>query len=202
MKKISLSFSWLLAVLFLLSAQSCTTNTRSGQDNESEEQPMLQDEKQAEPQVIKAVCVLHPTEGNDVKGIVTFTESSTGVVTVIADLEGLTPGKHGFHIHQYGDCTKPDGTSAGGHFNPEHKDHGGPTDMDRHVGDLGNIEAGEDGTAHIELTDTMLKLNGASSIIGRGIIVHAGEDDLTSQPTGAAGARVACGVIGIADPNS
>ncbi|QGY48043.1 superoxide dismutase family protein [Maribellus comscasis] len=163
---------------------------------------MLQDEKQAEPQVIKAVCVLHPTEGNDVKGIVTFTESSTGVVTVIADLEGLTPGKHGFHIHQYGDCTKPDGTSAGGHFNPEHKDHGGPTDMDRHVGDLGNIEAGEDGTAHIELTDTMLKLNGASSIIGRGIIVHAGEDDLTSQPTGAAGARVACGVIGIADPNS
>ena len=97
-----------------------------------------------------------------------------------------------------GDCSAADGTSTGGHFNPENKNHGGPTDAERHVGDMGNIEAAADGTAHLELSDSLLAFSGKHSIIGRAIIVHAGEDDLTSQPTGAAGARVACGVIGIA----
>ncbi|MCG6187104.1 superoxide dismutase family protein [Maribellus maritimus] len=196
MKKISLPFTGLLTALLFMSVQSCTNSTKNNQESEKEIQPVLE-EKHAETNFTKAICVLHPTEGNDVKGTVTFTKTTSGV-DVVADLEGLTPGKHGFHIHEYGDCSKPDGTSAGGHFNPDHKDHGGPADMERHVGDLGNIEAGEDGKAHLELNDTMIKLNGEHSIIGRGIIVHAGEDDLTSQPTGAAGARVACGVIGIA----
>ncbi len=146
----------------------------------------------------KAVCVLHPTEGNDVTGLVTFTKTDSGI-HVVADVQGLTEGKHGFHIHQYGDCSSPDGKSAGGHFNPDGKDHGAPTSADRHVGDLGNITAGADGTAHLEMTDTLLAFQGPHSIIGRGIIVHAGEDDFVTQPTGNAGARVACGVIGIAN---
>jgi Cu-Zn family superoxide dismutase len=194
MRKESLLFNWLLAGLFL-GAVACTNSTKNEQQ-ESETQPVMEI-KHAETSVKKAICVLHPTEGNDVKGTVTFTQNGSGV-NIVADLEGLTPGTHGFHIHEFGDCSKPDGTSAGGHFNPEHKDHGAPSDSVRHVGDLGNIEAKDDGTAHLELNDTMIKLNGEHSIIGRSIIVHAGEDDLESQPTGDAGARVACGVIGIA----
>lgn len=145
----------------------------------------------------RAVAVLHPTEGNDVLGIVTFTKVADGV-EVVADVSGLTPGKHGFHIHEFGDCGATDATSAGGHFNPLGMPHGAPTDAKRHLGDLGNLIADSLGQAHYEWTDTLLVLNGANSIIGRAVIVHAGEDDLVSQPTGNAGPRVACGVIGIA----
>jgi Cu-Zn family superoxide dismutase len=145
----------------------------------------------------KAVAVLHPTEGNEVRGIVWFTKEEGGV-RVVAEIEGLTPGKHGFHLHAYGDCSSPDGKSAGGHFNPEGKNHGSPDDAERHVGDLGNLEADESGKARYDRVDSHLSLAGPNSIIGRGVIVHAQADDLTSQPTGAAGARMACGVIGIA----
>lgn len=147
--------------------------------------------------VNNAICVLHPTEGNTVNGIVTFTKTNSGI-HVVADIEGLTPGKHGFHIHEFGDCSKSDGTTAGGHLNPENMEHGSQTDSVRHVGDLGNIVANAEGQAHLDQTDTMISMSGEHSIIGRGIVVHMGEDDLKTQPTGAAGARVACGVIGIA----
>ena len=147
--------------------------------------------------VTKAVCVLYPTKDSKVTGIVTFTKTDKGM-HVIADVHGLTPGKHGFHIHQYGDCSAPDGTSTGGHFNPDNMKHAGPMAKERHEGDMGNIEANAMGDAHLDYVDPKLSFDGEHSIIGRGIIVHAGEDDLTSQPTGAAGARVACGVIGIA----
>jgi Cu-Zn family superoxide dismutase len=111
---------------------------------------------------------------------------------------GLNPGQYGFHIHEYGDCTAPAGTSAGGHFNPENQPHAGPDQAQRHVGDLGNLEADNSGNAHYEKTDTHLKFDGRDSIIGRGVIVHTGVDDLVSQPSGNAGPRVACGVIGVA----
>lgn len=147
--------------------------------------------------VTKAIAVLHPTEGNQAHGTVTFTREGSAM-RVVAHIEGVTPGKHGFHVHQFGDCSASDGTSAGGHFNPDNTAHGAPAGIPRHVGDLGNIEADATGTAHLELVDSLMTFSGPHSIIGRGLIVHAGEDDLTSQPTGAAGARVACGVIGIA----
>ncbi len=150
-------------------------------------------------EITKAVAELHGTKGNNISGTVTFTKEADGI-KVVADITGLKHGKHGFHIHEYGDCTADDGSSAGGHFNPENVKHGAPTDSVRHVGDLGNIEAGQDGNAHLELTDTLLSFSGPHSIIGRGVIVHGGEDDLTSQPSGNAGPRVACGVIGIAKP--
>jgi Cu-Zn family superoxide dismutase len=145
----------------------------------------------------KAVAVLHPTQGSNATGTVYFSRTQNGIL-VTADVMGLSPGKHGFHIHEFGDCTAPDGTSAGGHFNPENQPHAGPDAAKRHVGDLGNIEADASGNAHYKRTDAHLKFDGRDSIIGRGVIVHAGEDDLVSQPTGNAGPRVACGVIGIA----
>jgi superoxide dismutase, Cu-Zn family len=145
----------------------------------------------------RAVAVLHPTTGNAVEGQVTFTKADGGV-KVSAHITGLTPGKHGFHIHEYGDCTAPDGTSAGGHFNPEGNPHGAPTDAKRHEGDLGNVEANDQGVADLEYVDTHASFEGESSILGRGVIVHAGADDLKTQPTGNAGGRVACGVIGAA----
>lgn len=142
-----------------------------------------------------AVADLVPTEGNTVRGKVEFILDENGVMRVTAMVEGLTPGKHGFHIHETGDCSAPDGTSAGGHFNPEGVAHGAPMDATRHVGDLGNLEANDEGIATIEYVDPMLTFEGEHTILGKGVIVHAGEDDLVSQPTGAAGARVACGVI-------
>jgi len=144
----------------------------------------------------KAVCVLYPTKGNNVSGTVTFTQTENGI-KVVADLQGLTKGKHGFHIHECGDCSSADGSSAGGHFNPEMESHGAPTDSIRHVGDLGNIEADSTGNASLEFIDTMIALDGEHSIIGRSVIIHKNEDDLITQPTGNADGRVACGVIGI-----
>lgn len=144
-----------------------------------------------------AIAVLYPTEGNKVDGTVTFTQVTDGI-KIVAHIEGLTPGKHGFHIHEYGDCSSPDGASAGGHFNPAMMPHGAPTDMNRHEGDIGNVMADSAGVAHLEWTDKIMTFSGPNSIIGHSVIVHAKEDDMKTQPTGNAGARVACGVIGIA----
>jgi superoxide dismutase, Cu-Zn family len=145
----------------------------------------------------KAICVLYPTQGNNVTGTITFTKTNEGI-KVIADLQGLSQGMHGFHIHEFGDCSSADGVSAGGHFNPDKMQHAGPMDMSRHEGDMGNIMADASGKAHLEYTDKMLTFEGPHSILGRSIIVHKGEDDLKSQPAGNAGPRVACGVIGVA----
>lgn len=150
-------------------------------------------------EVKKAIAVLHPASGSQVMGTVTFTKTDGGV-QVVADVTGLPPGKHGFHIHEFGDCSAPDATSAGGHFNPTNDPHAGHDAAKRHEGDLGNIEADSSGKAHLELTDKMMTMSGDKSIIGRGLIVHEKADDLTTQPTGNAGGRVACGVIGVAKP--
>ena len=151
----------------------------------------------AEQGIGKANAVISPTQGNKVKGVLTFTKVDNGI-KVVADFEGLTPGLHGFHVHQYGDCSAPNGDSAGGHFNPQGKPHGAPAAKERHAGDLGNLTAGDDGKAHLEWTDPILSFEGRNSIIGRSVIVHANADDLTSQPAGNSGPRIGCGVIGIA----
>jgi Cu-Zn family superoxide dismutase len=145
---------------------------------------------------LRAAAELQPTAGNRAFGTVTFS-SRNGEVRIVAELEGLEPGRHGFHIHAKGDCSAADGTSAGGHFNPHGTAHGAPDNPpgERHVGDLGNLEAAEDGTAHYQRSDRSIALDGPDSILGKAVIVHALADDLTSQPTGNAGARLACGVI-------
>ncbi|MEP7249042.1 MAG: superoxide dismutase family protein [Spartobacteria bacterium] len=147
----------------------------------------------------KAIAVLHPTKDSKVEGTVTFTASGDAV-KIVADVTGLTPGKHGFHIHEFGDCSSSDGKAAGGHFNPGKSPHAGHDATPRHEGDLGNLEADASGKAHLELTDKMMTMSGEKSILGRGVIVHEKEDDLKSQPVGNAGGRLACGVIGIAKP--
>jgi Cu-Zn family superoxide dismutase len=147
----------------------------------------------------KAIAVLSSASGSKVTGTVTFTKSGDEV-KVAADVTGLTPGKHGFHIHEFGDCSAPDATSAGGHYNPEKHQHADRTATDRHVGDLGNLEADASGKAHLDWTDKMLRLGGDGSILGLAVIVHEKEDDLKSQPVGNAGGRLACGIIGVAKP--
>jgi Cu-Zn family superoxide dismutase len=145
----------------------------------------------------KAIAVLSPASDSKVMGTVTFTRSGDAV-KVVADITGLTPGKHGFHIHEFGDCSDPKAASAGGHFNPNKHQHGAPDAGDRHEGDMGNIEADASGKAHLELTDKVMKLSGDDSIVGHAVIVHEKADDLKTQPTGDAGGRLACGVIGVA----
>jgi Cu-Zn family superoxide dismutase len=148
--------------------------------------------------VRKAVCVLHHTQGHEAHGTIWFTQKGEEI-EISGEITGLKPGMHAFHVHEFGDCSAPDAMSAGGHFNPEGMPHGDLHSKKRHVGDLGNIQADNRGKAVVDIRDTVIKLNGPHSIVGRGLIVHAAPDDF-SQPVGNAGGRVACGVIGIAKP--
>uniref|UniRef100_A0A8D3E8J3 Superoxide dismutase [Cu-Zn] n=1 Tax=Scophthalmus maximus TaxID=52904 RepID=A0A8D3E8J3_SCOMX len=152
--------------------------------------------------VLKAVCVLKGA--GETAGTVHFEQevSDAAPVKLTGKISGLAPGEHGFHVHAFGDNTNGC-ISAGPHFNPHSKTHAGPNDVDRHVGDLGNVIAGADNTAEINITDKMLTLNGPYSIIGRTMVIHEKADDLgkggneESLKTGNAGGRLACGVIGI-----
>ena len=144
----------------------------------------------------RGISVLHPTAGNKVSGTVTFTPVADGV-QVHAEIAGLTPGKHGFHIHEFGDCSAADASSAGAHFNPTNQPHAGPDTAARHEGDMGNVEADASGNAKLHYVDHQISLtNDAKSAIGRSVVVHAKPDDLKTQPSGDAGGRIACGVIG------
>lgn len=148
-----------------------------------------------------AVAVVHPTAGQKAEGVVWFMQSGD-TVKVVADLSGLSPNsKHGFHIHEWGDCSDPAAKSAGGHYNPQGHPHAGPQADSHHAGDLGNVEADAQGKAHLELTlhDVTIR-GGENPIIGRSVILHAKADDLKTQPSGDAGDRVGCGVIGLAQP--
>ena len=146
--------------------------------------------------VSKAMAVLHPIQGSGSEGTVTFSKEKDGI-RVVAQVIGLKPGLHGFHVHEFGDCSPPDARNAGDHFNPAKLPHGGPTGDKRHAGDMGNLEAGANGVGKYDAVVSHLAFEGPNSIIGRSIIVHALPDDLSTQPTGGAGARITCGVIGI-----
>ena len=150
--------------------------------------------------ITKAVAVLRATKsGGEAGGKITFTKVEGGI-KVEGEVTGLTPGMHGFHIHEFGDVSTPDAMSAGGHFNPGKAAHAGLDTPMRHVGDLGNIEANDKGVAKVDVTIPHLSFTGAESILGRGLIVHEKADDLKTQPTGNAGARVAAAVIGVGKP--
>jgi Cu-Zn family superoxide dismutase len=178
------TFSHWLIALFVLSIVSLPARAQTPEPKSSTQ--------------TKAIAVLHSTAGSKVAGTVTFTKEADGV-RVKANVTGLTPGKHGFHVHEFGDCSAADGSSAGGHFNPTNQPHAGPEATARHAGDMGNIEADDSGAAKLDYVDHHISLtNSEQSVIGHAVIVHEKADDLKSQPTGDAGGRVACGVIGIA----
>lgn len=149
---------------------------------------------------VKAVALI--TGDPNVKGSLQFVRLPSGATQVTGRITGLSPGSHGFHIHALGDTTNGC-NSTGPHFNPLKKNHGAPTDEERHAGDLGNIVAGPDGVAHVSITDMQIPLIGVHSILGRAVVVHADHDDLgkggheLSKTTGNAGARVGCGIIGL-----
>lgn len=149
---------------------------------------------------MKAVCVI---AGNVTGNVYFEQQSKNGPVTVTGEITGLAPGKHGFHVHEFGDATNGC-TSAGAHYNPCKKDHGAPNAHIRHSGDLGNIDADANGSAKINVSDCALSLTGRNSIIGRSAVVHADVDDLglggtpLSKTTGNSGGRIGCCVIGIA----
>ena len=147
------------------------------------------------PPAATATAKLEPTKGNTANGTVTFTKKGDKV-QVNAKVAGLTPGGHGFHIHEKGDCSSGDGMSTGGHFNPRGKPHAMHTTPDRHTGDMPMLVADASGNAMLVIElDVMAIGSGESDIVGRGLIVHKDPDDFATQPTGNSGARVACGVI-------
>jgi Cu-Zn family superoxide dismutase len=147
-------------------------------------------------QVRLAVADLQAAPGQSVSGTVTFMKYGNSV-TVVADIRGLPPNStHGFHVHENGVCQAPDFASAGGHFNPGGHPHAGPPTTPRHAGDLGNVEAGPNGRVYRRMIVTNLSLgSGPDNVIGKAVVVHANRDDLTSQPSGDAGGRIACGVV-------
>ena len=152
----------------------------------------------------RAVARIAEVDGSGVSGVVEFVDLG-GAVEVRYNLSGLAGGLHGFHVHKTGDCG-PDSTgtpagAAGGHLNPLASEHGAPTatPAHRHAGDLGNVEATAAGQAVGARVDSVLAFSGPTSVLGKALIVHAGEDDLASQPSGDAGDRVGCGVIRRAD---
>jgi Cu-Zn family superoxide dismutase len=147
------------------------------------------------PEAPKAVANLQPTNGNSVKGTVTFTQRGD-MVRVNAQVSGLKPdAEHGFHLHEKGDCSSGDGMSAGGHFNPAAKPHG-PQSAEHHGGDMPNLKADAYGNATASYDVSGVSIGGAAGdIVGRGVIVHRDPDDYKSQPAGNAGPRLACGVV-------
>ncbi|WP_309609719.1 superoxide dismutase family protein [Flavobacterium sp.] len=134
---------------------------------------------------------------SNVKGTAVF-EEKNGIVTFNAKLSGLTPGEHAIHIHEKSDCSAADGSSAGGHWNPTFKNHGKWGSAEYHKGDIGNFMADENGNGTVKFSTNEWCIgcdDETKNIIGKGLIVHKGTDDFTSQPAGNAGARQACSAI-------
>jgi Cu-Zn family superoxide dismutase len=192
---------WILgcALFLVVGLTSCGPGggnaERDAQNAEADRQPTTPNPGQpgqaadGEPD---ATAMIEPTQGQSVRGSVEFREKDGGVL-ITAHLQGLTEGEHGIHVHEKGDCSAPDASSAGEHFAPG-EPHGAPDAQEgqRHEGDLGNVMAGPDGSATYERMDNVIDL---SSIIGKAVIVHAGRDDMQTQPSGNSGARIGCGVV-------
>lgn len=188
MKKIHHFFCF--CTLFLFTGCSCTDHRKPLADEKNDE---VAEASAVSPKTIMAVAYLKPLKDSKIQGKVTFTKVANGV-KIIADVDGLSPGKHGFHIHEYGVC-EDDGKTAGAHFNPGKTEHASPESSVRHVGDLGNLIADDEGHAHYQRIDKVISLEGENSIIGRSLIIHADPDDFKTQPAGASGTRICCGVI-------
>jgi superoxide dismutase, Cu-Zn family len=191
----------------LLVALACGSAQQSGEPAASPEVPAAEAENPggeapsaaAAPTAGEATrkidVELQAKSGSSLSGNATLTETADGVKVELT-IEHAPPGEHGAHVHEKGDCSAPDGSSAGGHFNPGAQPHALPTNDPRHLGDLGNIEVGPDGSGKIEIVapGANLKDGDPNSFVGKAIIVHEKKDD-GGQPTGNAGGRIGCGEI-------
>ncbi|MAT16521.1 MAG: superoxide dismutase [Planctomyces sp.] len=188
----------MFVLLLIACNQSSEMNASMEDDNAPTDDVVAVNDDAEESESVTAVAELVAIGESGVTGSVKFVDMGDEV-RVTGKVTGLTPGKHGFHVHEKGDLSdKETGKSAGGHFNPTDEPHGRPSDEERHIGDLGNIEANEDGVATIDMTDSVICLEGEHSIVGRALMIHQGEDQFT-QPSGDAGDRVAFGKIEVAD---
>lgn len=214
MKKLAYVFT----VLALAGLQSCKNNPKQEvSHNEMEQHDMDGDHMDMdsddmgmdhegmnhegmEKPMAKIQFEMESKSDSNVTGTVVFTEEANDQIMMMAYLKGLTPGEHAIHIHEKADCTSADGTSSGGHWNPTHEPHGEwGSSEGYHRGDIGNFTASEDGTATVHFMTNKWCIDcedETKNIVGKAVIVHQGVDDLTSQPSGAAGARVSCtGII-------
>lgn len=144
-----------------------------------------------------AIVTLGGTKDSAVTGELRLTATPAGVL-VAGKLMGLTPGtEHGFHVHEHGDCSAPDASSAGNHFNPDNQAHGGPDRTPRHLGDLANLKSNEEGRATVDMNipGATLRTEGPTNLVGKAFVVHARRDDYRTQPSGDSGGRIACGVV-------
>lgn len=190
MKKLA---GWTILALALLLAPGCGGDTGETHDDAA---PAAEPEVTA-PQMRRLNVILEGRSESTLTGIAMFVQSTSGQVSLQLNVENTPPGKHAVHLHETGDCSAPDASSAGGHWNPSHEDHGKWGAGAHHLGDIGNIEVGENGEGSLTLdTDRWSIGTGADNdILGKAVIVHADADDFTSQPTGNAGGRIGCGVI-------
>ncbi len=184
--------SWILAAAVLLLLAGCGGGTE-------EPGPEVPEGTETEGFTIEgnfAEAMIEAKSGSEMSGMAIFAETD-GNVTVTLEIEKAPPGTHAAHLHEFGDCSSDDGKSAGGHWNPTTDDHGKWGEEHFHLGDLGNIEVGEDGYGALTMSTDMWSLGTGddNDIVGLGIIVHASADDFTTQPTGAAGGRIGCGVV-------
>lgn len=164
--------------------------------------PSLEAKTTPEGPAHDAVAQIAPTQGNTVTGSLALTPSPEGV-RITGAIQGLKPdAEFGFHIHEKGDCSAPDGSSAGGHFNPGQAQHGNPSSGTHHAGDMVNIRSNSAGVAQIDTTATGVTLHAdpSTEVMGKAIVVHESPDDYATQPSGNSGKRLACGVISAPSP--
>lgn len=172
-------------------SNTSTNTTNTGTTTTRDTMPKSTTNKDS---VEDAEVKIAPLGTSKVEGDLDF-EAVDGGVKITGKITGLTPGDHGIHVHEFGNCNSPDGKSAGEHFNPTKSPHGGPNDAAKHPGDMGNITADKDGVAKIDVTVKGMMLTGPNSIVGKSVVVHEKKDDLKTQPSGDSGARLGCGVI-------
>ncbi len=186
----------ILCLLALALLPACETERSQGEIYEEDVLPPLDSPGVGDDTRLTAVAQIRPLGGSGISGTVIFVTSGDGI-EMSGNIRGLNPGNHGFHVHEGTTCAQ-----AGGHFNPTVMVHGAPSDSMRHVGDLGNLEAEADNMAQVSGTFEAISLDGPNSIVGHALIIHQGEDNLTSQPSGDSGPEVGCGIIEINETNS
>lgn len=186
----------MIAIALFLFLSACNSGNKQGDDEgaqaDSEEQQQEQNDKAT------AIATMEAASGSKVTGEARFSEEGEGRVRFELSVENLTPGDHAVHLHEKGDCSAEDASSAGGHWNPTMKPHGKRGNgSSYHKGDVGNMTVGNDGKGTLTLTVEGWSIGGADStnIVGKSVIVHEKADDFTTQPTGNAGGRLSCGVI-------